>query len=102
MQTNQSYASIRDRRIELSRHARQQMQRRGITVYELDLIRQFGTREHDGYGAIRYLFDKKAERRCTAALRGMLNTEHLRGKYLVESVEDEDVLPIVITASQRR
>lgn len=78
------------------------MQQRGITGFELDLIRQFGTREHDGQGAIRYLFDKEAARRCVKILGNVVRTESLRGLYFVETVGDDDSVPVVLTASHRR
>ena len=102
MQTNLYMESSRDQRIELSRDARVRMQQRGINPFELSLIRQFGTRTHDGHGALRYLFDKNAARRCARTLGDVVRTESLRGLYIVEAIVDDDSLPVVLTASQRR
>lgn len=49
--------------MELSKHARDRAQKRGVAPMVIDLLLRFGTREHDGRGAEVCYFDRRAKRR---------------------------------------
>lgn len=49
--------------MELSKHARDRAQKRGVAPMVIDLLLRFGTREHDGRGAEICYFDRRAKRR---------------------------------------
>lgn len=48
--------------MELSKHARDRAQKRGVAPMVIDLLLRFGTREHDGRGAEICYFDRRAKR----------------------------------------
>ena len=47
----------------LSKHAKDRTQQRGIAPMVIDLLLEFGTREHDGKGAEICYFDRRAKKR---------------------------------------
>jgi hypothetical protein len=101
MQTNSHLARKRDRQILLTQHAVQRMQKRSISPTELTIVRKYGTQVFDGRGAVRYEFDHRAEKRCIRAENGLINTERLRGMYVVEVASELGLEAEVITVSRR-
>lgn len=61
----------------LTKHATIRMQQRGIPLFIVDCLQQFGAEQSDRYGAIRYFFDKHSLKRLETYL----------GKQTVRAIE---------------
>ena len=56
----------------MSQHASKRSQQRGIPPLIVDLLLEFGTREHDGNGAEVCYFDRGAKRRLQSYAGGLI------------------------------
>lgn len=82
--------------MEITLHADKRCQQRGIPRLIINLLLEFGTRQHDGRGAQLCYFDKKARKRLqtyAGSLAGKLGSE--LNAYIVVNGDK------VITAGQR-
>lgn len=77
--------------MELSKHARDRAQKRGVAPMVIDLLLRFGTREHDGRGAEVCYFDRRAKRRLQSYAGDLLGKmDGVLDAYVV--VTDETVV----------
>lgn len=77
--------------MELSKHARDRAQKRGVAPMVIDLLLRFGTREHDGRGAEICYFDRRAKRRLQSYAGDLLGKmDGVLDAYVV--VTDETVV----------
>jgi hypothetical protein len=81
-----------------TRHAKKQMQRRGISEAEINLLLMYGSVNHDHLGAELYHFDKAARRRL-ARDWGPAAARRLDGLHRTYAVSDTDGR--LITAGHR-
>ncbi len=102
MNTNSHFEPRRFLKITLSKHAQKRGQQRGLTTFDIQVIREFATRTHDGRGGVRYLFDSKAQKRCLRQTRGMFKSDYLRGAYVVDAANDLGASQITVTVGHRR
>ena len=96
--SNVNYRPDRDRKAQLSRHAKRRSQQRGIGGDVLPLLLAYGERSHDGQGGIRCLMTDKAMATLVRAVGRTQRVDALAGAYFVLSGDDERV---VITVSHR-
>lgn len=57
----------------ISLHASKRAQQRGVPPLIIDLLIQFGKREHDGHGAEIYFFDHRAKKHLQSYAGGLIN-----------------------------
>lgn len=69
-----------------TKHAKDRMQQRGLGPFVVNLLLDYGTEEHDGKGAVRRFFDKKARRSVKRALGHQVfrRVDDLLDAYLIE------------------
>ncbi len=83
----------------LSRHAKVRCQQRGIPQSAVALISQYGDRQHDGRGGIRFLMTGRAMQKLAWDLGRDQSVDRLRGCYLVKSL---DQAATIVTVGHRR
>lgn len=96
--SNRNFISNRQRRAQLSQHAKCRSQQRGFAPGAASVIARFGERNHDGGGGIRFLMTEKAMAALTRTLGRNQKIDSLAGAYVVVSAEDEET---VITIGHR-
>jgi len=69
----------------MTQHANVRAQQRGIPPLVLDLLLEFGTREHDARGTEIVFFDRRARRHVESYAGGLFNklNEHLNAYAVV-------------------
>ena len=95
MHTNMTFEPMRQRKSIMTRHAKKRGAQRGINHQQVELIRAFGARSHDGIGGVRCLMTRDVVERLATAFGHTQKLDSLIGTYIVVSAEDDAV---VITA----
>lgn len=98
MHTNMNFESMRQRKSIMTRHAEKRGAQRGINRQQVELIRVFGARAHDGRGGVRCLMTREVVERLTSTLGHSQKLDALIGAYIVVSAEDDAT---VITTGHR-
>ena len=82
--------------VRYSRHARVRQQQRGIPQWMINLLLQFGRKQHDRKGVVRYSLDQQALQRIAHECDKKILVEVLANRrvYVVVSVEDERVVTV--------
>lgn len=93
-QSNVAYTSNRQRKFELTRHAKRRCAQRGLCEGVVPLLTAFGDTSHDGCGGIRYVMTDKALDRLKRVLGRNQTIDGLAGVYAVISVNDGQVITL--------
>lgn len=93
-QSNVAYTSNRQRKYELTRHAKKRCAQRGLCEGVVPLLTAFGDASHDGSGGIRYVMTNQALDRLKRVLGRNQVIDGLAGVYAVVSANDGHVITL--------
>lgn len=93
-QSNFAYTSNRQRKYELTRHAKKRSEQRGVCEGVVPLLTAFGDASHDGFGGIRYVMTDQALERLKRVLGRNQTIDGLAGVYAVVSANDGQVITL--------
>lgn len=93
-QSNFAYTSNRQRKYELTSHAKRRCAQRGVCEGVVPLLTAFGDASHDGFGGIRYVMTDQALERLKRVLGRNQTIDGLAGVYAVVSANDGQVITL--------